>query len=264
MRGLLAASMVLVLTAGSGLAALDTSPRPLPRPAAAPASANAPAAFAPVAASVPGLARSARPEPRPAVPIRTAALSASGIRTQPSGILTGKRGAVCGDPGIRGEAMAPIPGRIKGCGVDRPVKVTAVDGVPLTRPAVMDCPTAQALKTWMAQGVKPAVGRSGGGVASIKVVADYVCRPRNNKPGAKISEHGRGRAVDVAAINLKNGAALTVLTGWRDPKQGRILRQMHDAACGPFGTVLGPGSDSLHQDHFHFDTAGYRSGPYCR
>jgi len=39
---------------------------------------------------------------------------------------------------------------------------------------------------------------------------------------------------------------------------------MHRAACGPFGTVLGPNADRFHQDHFHFDTARHRSGPYCR
>ncbi|TCP38874.1 extensin family protein [Rhodovulum marinum] len=263
MRALAAGALALVLMAGP-LAALplDTSPRPVARPDATRQAAPAPAPA--LAASVAPLDRSARPAPRPDLPIRTAALSASGVRNQPSAILTGKRGAICGDPGIRGEAMAPIPGRINGCGVERPVKVLAVDGVPLTRPAVMDCTTAQALKSWVEDGVRPAVGRMGGGVASIKVVADYACRTRNNRAGAKISEHGRGRAVDVAAINLKNGASISVLDGWRDARQGKVLRRLHQAACGPFGTVLGPDSDRYHQDHFHLDTARYRSGPYCR
>jgi len=30
------------------------------------------------------------------------------------------------------------------------------------------------------------------------------------------------------------------------------------------GTVLGPEANRFHRDHFHFDTAEYRSGPYCR
>ncbi|TCO71145.1 extensin family protein [Rhodovulum euryhalinum] len=278
----LTCALVLALAAGPVQAALESSPRPEPRPsdaaeivsraAAADRPAEMPATFLKspppaaeaLAVSAMALGRSLRPMPRPVLPYRTAALSASGLRSQPSAVLTARRGAVCGDPGIRGEAMAPIPGRVKGCGVDRPVRVIAVDGIPLTRPAVMDCPTAQALKSWVATGVRPAVGGLGGGVASVNVVADYVCRTRNNKSGAKISEHGRGRAVDVAAVNLKNGAALTVLTGWRDPRHGKVLRQMHKAACGPFGTVLGPESDPYHQDHFHLDTARYRSGAYCR
>lgn len=257
----------------------DATIRPMPRPsigAAAPSDAGAglrprlrparagvPTRVVEVSSSV-ALTRSARPEPRPRTPYQTASLTAAGVRSQPSTVVTGRLGAVCGDKAIRGQSLAPIPGRLRGCGVARPVRVSSVDGVPLTRPATMDCDTARALKTWVAKGVKPAVGRLGGGVGSIRVVADYACRTRNNQPGAKISEHGRGKAVDVAAINLKNGVALSVLKGWTDPVQGKLLRKMHAAACGPFGTVLGPRSDRFHQDHFHLDTARYRSGPYCR
>jgi hypothetical protein len=39
---------------------------------------------------------------------------------------------------------------------------------------------------------------------------------------------------------------------------------MHRAACGTFGTTLGPGSDGMHEDHFHYDTARHRNGAYCR
>ncbi len=60
------------------------------------------------------------------------------------------------------------------------------------------------------------------------------------------------------------GTDLSVLRGWRDPAQSKVLKKMHKAACGPFGTVLGPNADKYHQDHFHFDTARYRSGAYCR
>ncbi|MGB5557749.1 MAG: extensin family protein, partial [Paracoccaceae bacterium] len=85
-----------------------------------------------------------------------------------------------------------------------------------------------------------------------------------NQKGARISEHGKGRAIDVSAIVLKNGASMSVQKGWRDPAQGKVLKAMHRAACGPFGTVLGPNANKFHQDHFHFDTARYRSGSYCR
>lgn len=179
-------------------------------------------------------------------------------------VAKGLQGSVCGDPSIRGEKISRIPGKIRGCGLDNGVKVTSVSGVALTQHARIDCNTAKALKTWVDRGVKPAVGRRGGGVKSIKVVAHYACRTRNNKKGARISEHGKGRAVDVAAINLNDGSQMTVLKGWRSAKNGPALKQMHKAACGPFGTVLGPRADRYHQDHFHFDTARYRSGPYCR
>ncbi len=75
----------------------------------------------------------------------------------------------------------------------------------LSQAAVMDCTTAKALNDWVRNGVYPAVGRLGGGPSSLRVVAHYACRTRNSQRGAKISEHGKGRAVDIAGIRLKNG-----------------------------------------------------------
>ncbi|WP_324753489.1 extensin family protein [Roseovarius sp. Pro17] len=174
------------------------------------------------------------------------------------------RGAVCGDPAIQGEAIGRVPGRIKGCGVDGAVKVRSINGVSLSQHAVMDCRTAGAIKSWIAKGMKPAVGGYGGGVAQLRVAAHYACRSRNNQKGAKISEHGKGHAIDIAGFQLRDGRTITVLSDWGGGQKGRILDQMHRSACGPFGTVLGPNSDKFHQDHFHFDTARYRSGSYCR
>lgn len=201
----------------------------------------------------------ARPENLRARTVRAA------VRTQPStAVVTGRQGSVCGDPAIRGQTMSSIPGRIAGCGVKNPVKVTSVDGVVLSTPATVNCNTAKALKKWVKRSLKPAVGRLGGGVNSLRVVAHYACRTRNNQPGGKISEHGRGNAIDIAAINLANGVSLTVLKGWRDQSQGRILKTVHKQACGTFGTVLGPDANRFHQDHFHFDVARHRGGAYCR
>ncbi|MEP5761686.1 MAG: extensin family protein [Litoreibacter sp.] len=173
------------------------------------------------------------------------------------------KGALCGVPGIEGKRISAVPGRINGCGIPEPVSVTAIDGVALSQAATIDCTTAKALHSWVKNGAKPVVGRKGGGIKSLHVVAHYACRTRNNRRGAKISEHGRGRAIDIAGISLENGQSLSVLKDWRS-SNASTMRGLHKAACGPFGTVLGPNSDRFHQDHFHFDTARYRSGPYCR
>lgn len=175
-----------------------------------------------------------------------------------------KQGAICGDTDLQGDVIGAVPGRIRGCGVQNAVKLRSVAGVGLSQASVMDCGTAKALKAWVTKGVKPAIGNRGGGIASLKVAAHYACRTRNNQPGGKISEHGKGRAIDISAFTLRNGEQITVLKGWRSSKNGPALKKMHRAACGPFGTVLGPNADRFHQDHFHFDTARYRSGSYCR
>ncbi|MBD3676918.1 MAG: extensin family protein [Rhodobacteraceae bacterium] len=176
----------------------------------------------------------------------------------------GSQGRVCRSRDIRGERLRDIPGELRGCGVNNPVRVSSVSGVALNPPAVMDCDTAKALNEWVDEGVKPTIGRLGGGIAELRVVDDYSCRPRNNRPGAEISEHGRGKAIDIASFNLRNGVRIPVEGGWNDRVQGRLLKQMHREACGPFGTVLGPDADRYHQDHFHLDTARHGNGNYCR
>lgn len=174
------------------------------------------------------------------------------------------RGAVCGDLAIQGQAMGYVPGRIAACGIENAVKLRSVAGVRLSQQALMDCTTAKTLKRWIEQGLKPAVGSQGGGVEGLRVAAHYACRTRNNRPGGKISEHGKGRAIDISGVLLRDGSEISVLRDWGGGPKGRALRQMHKTACGRFGTVLGPGSDGYHRDHLHFDTARHRSGSYCR
>jgi len=110
----------------------------------------------------------------------------------------------------------------------------------------------------------PIVGRRGGGLRGLTVAAHYVCRTRNHKPGARLSEHSYGNAIDISEFRLADGGKLTVRDDWGGGARGRIMKKLHGAACGPFGTVLGPRSDRYHATHFHLDTAAYRSGPYCR
>ncbi|EIE52519.1 hypothetical protein C357_03390 [Citreicella sp. 357] len=175
-----------------------------------------------------------------------------------------RKGAICGDPAIQGEPVGFVPGRIRGCGIEDAVKVHSVSGVALSQSAMLDCTTAKALKRWVNKGVKPAVGRLGGGAAGMRVAAHYACRTRNNVPGAKVSEHGRGHAIDISGVFLANGDEISVLRDWHSGPKGRALRRLHKSGCGIFGTTLGPGSDGYHEDHLHYDTARHRGGPYCR
>lgn len=175
-----------------------------------------------------------------------------------------EKGAICGEIAIQGVAIGRVKGAKRGCGIENAVRVRSVSGVSLSTASVMDCGTATALKAWMERSAKPALSRKGGGLKSIKVAAHYACRTRNNQKGARISEHGKGRAIDISAFRLQDGSEVSVLKGWNNRKYSKAMRQMHQGACGPFGTVLGPNANKFHRDHFHFDTARYRSGSYCR
>lgn len=242
--------------------------RPLARPAAMPAAAVevATVAASPVPEARPRSLRMPAVVPVRALPVAggpEVIVQAAFRAPQSTGPVTGRKGGLCGDPEILGKEIPPILGKAKGCGLDDGVSVISVAGVALTQPASIDCTTARALKDWVEGGVKPAVGRKGGGVAALQIAASYSCRPRNNQKGARMSEHGRGRAVDVAAIILADGTSLSVLKGWGTKAAGKTLAASRKAACGPFNTVLGPGSDRFHADHFHLDTARGR-GAYCR
>ncbi|MEL6958158.1 MAG: extensin family protein [Pseudomonadota bacterium] len=190
------------------------------------------------------------------------ALAACGGGRSDDTIQFATEGSVCGDPMLRGSVIDPVdgPGR---CGIDNPIRLTAVGDVQLSQPATINCATAAALKTWIEAGVRPAVGDTGGGLSSLRVVAHYSCRGRNNNPNARLSEHSFGNAIDIAGIGLADGTEMTVLSDWNG-RYATQLRQMWRAACGPFGTVLGPEADVHHRDHFHFDVADYRSGSFCR
>ena len=279
--------------------AVMASPRPLPKPpevsvsaAASPAVIGAPrpvvprvsaankppvdpiaaffqglAAPKPAAAAVPGVAEAA-------VPTGLAVPSSPRPETRPNGFAklvsalttpraTSRAGSVCGVPEIKGEAIRAIGGA-GSCGIAQPVRITSVSGVAVSGGPTIDCTTAKVLNDWVRGGVLPAVGRTGGGLAQVNVIASYSCRSRNNVKGAKLSEHSFGHAIDVAGVTLRDGTTLTVLDHWRSGKYGKVIKAMHSSACGTFGTVLGPNADRYHQNHLHLDTARYRSGSYCR
>ena len=175
-----------------------------------------------------------------------------------------KKGSVCGIKGIRGYSVPRVRGKISGCGIDNPVKISEVDGVKLTKEALVGCDAAKSLYSWVRNSAKPLIGRRGGGMAKIQVVVSYACRNRNSAKKGRLSEHAKGKAIDITGFVLKNGDTLSVKRDWRTASKGKTLKKLHKAACGPFGTVLGPNANRYHQDHFHFDVASYRSGAYCR
>lgn len=164
--------------------------------------------------------------------------------------------------GIVAEKLGNVPGP-GACGVPDAYRVTSVAGVRLSQPATLSRTTLDRLDVWLRTQAIPTIGNRGGGLVGITVPAHYACRTRNNRRGARLSEHAKGNAIDISAFVMADGSRLTVLGDWNG-RNSNVMRRLHASACGSFGTVLGPNSDRFHQDHFHFDVASYRSGPYCR
>lgn len=172
------------------------------------------------------------------------------------------------DPRILGDAerLDPID-EGNGCQVPNPWRMYSVANVQFSQPATLNCSVTQPLYDWMSATVQPAAQAAfGENVTAISVASSYSCRARNNKRGARMSEHGFGNAIDIASFTLADGRKITVKQGWRgDDDERTFLREIRKDACGEFMTVLGPGSDRYHGDHFHLDLASRRSGKaYCK
>lgn len=185
--------------------------------------------------------------------------------TDPAPVLAVAPGdMVCRDPRLKGLQKASFAGTIPGCGIGNPVRITEIAGIKLTTPATLNCRTARTFANWLT-GVADVEARRtlGARITKVWIMGTYSCRTRNNRPGARLSEHAVGRAVDVGGVWLGNGRKVTVLGNWGKGAPGQFLRNVWKKACGPFKTVLGPGADRFHQDHLHFDTAP-RNSSYCR
>ena len=95
----------------------------------------------------------------------------------------------------------------------------------------------------------------------------YSCRRMNNSRQKRnpMSEHARGNAIDLGKFVLKNGKKIDVrkknIFAFRE--RG-LLNTVRDDSCKYFHTVLGPGSNKEHWNHFHFDLRSRKSGSkYC-
>ncbi len=132
--------------------------------------------------------------------------------------------------------------------------------VAVNPPPMLLCSMAEAVAEFIRDDIGPAAAAGlGAPLAAITEVDSYSCRGRNNIRGAKLSEHGKGNALDISAIKLRNGGNFKLT----DALVARPFReQMRTMACARFTTVLGPGSDGYHEEHIHLDLSqrshGYR------
>lgn len=140
--------------------------------------------------------------------------------------------------------------------------ISALGPVEIKPAATLACPMVSALDRWIIDSVQPAARRwFRQPVVEIRQISAYSCRGMNGQPGARISEHAFGNALDIASFTLADGRKITVKTGWRgSPEEQGFLRDVQGAACEQFNTVLAPGSNRFHYDHFHFDLMRRGSG----
>jgi hypothetical protein len=154
----------------------------------------------------------------------------------------------------------------EGCEAAHPISVSRLsDTVELSPAAVLTCPMAEATARFVRDRAVPLVEKEfESRLETLHQVSGYVCRPRNGTD--TLSEHAFANALDWGALELADGEMIEIQAYQRsEPRRARLLSALRQAACGPFKTVLGPGTDADHADHFHFDLAERRNGgTYCR
>jgi hypothetical protein len=163
-----------------------------------------------------------------------------------------------------GAAFEPLPPISEGqCSAPLPLKLTALaDGVALPQGATLTCRTAEALARWASEVRVEAERTLKHPLTALEIGGSYVCRGQNHDVEAKLSDHAFASAVDVMGFALSGRAAVPVKAMPPGSDEATFLDAVRAKACGFFRTVLGPGSNAAHADHFHLDererNAGHR------
>jgi hypothetical protein len=145
------------------------------------------------------------------------------------------------------------------CGIEHPLMLKAIvlgdkRQIKVEPPVAMRCRLAEAIAAWVIEDVAPAVAQAGPPLAALSGVGAYECRGRNGVPGAILSEHAIGNAMDIGALKLADGHLISVQEQTNVP----LFAKIRASACARFTTVLGPGADASHKTHLHVDLQARR------
>jgi hypothetical protein len=162
--------------------------------------------------------------------------------------------------GVRFEPRPSIESAPCG-GTDIVVLSELPGGVTVAPASTMRCPVAEALAHWSVEVVSAQADQHlKAAPTKMLIGTSYECRDQRN--GAKLSEHAFANAVDVMGFEFAKRAPHKVEFQAPDSPEAAFQDAVRAGACPLFTTVLGPGSDPAHSNHLHLDlrsrTAGYR------
>lgn len=110
------------------------------------------------------------------------------------------------------------PIKQKNCGAPAPIQLISVGETPqvsLSPPPIVTCDMAAALSTWLDQEVQPAARQLlGGPVIRLEVMSAYSCRNAYARITARLSEHGRANALDIAGFITDRGDMAGLKADW--------------------------------------------------
>jgi hypothetical protein len=130
---------------------------------------------------------------------------------------------------------------------------------------ILNCSFALKFSQWLKAEGAPITRRSArSALAKLYTGPGFECRGRNGDGTAKISEHGFGNAVDITFFKLADGRTVEVKDALNPMSPAyQTLAGFRSTGCKYFTTVLGPGTNAAHADHFHFDMGTHgKSGTF--
>jgi hypothetical protein len=170
--------------------------------------------------------------------------------------------------GATNASFTPLPDQYfgAGCSTLNTVQLANLQGdretFGLANLGPVTCPLASSFAAWARYGVDRAARQIlGSPLVRIETMGSYSCR--NVAGSGRRSAHATANAIDVSAFVLADGRRVTVLGDWTSgsAQERQFLQVIHTSACKRFGTVLGPGYNTAHRDHFHVELG---DGTFCR
>ena len=173
--------------------------------------------------------------------------------------------------GFNVEAVGPPPASEPACVIDQPVRLRSlrlsaepVRDITFPDGPVVACRFAERFGHWVGDLAAVLVrGQLGTDLKAVPTGVGFECRKRNRATSGKLSAHALGLAVDVVGFELASGARLFVTESQDSPKV-TLLSALRRASCGWFTTILGPGTDAMHADHWHLDIEQHGSSASYR
>ena len=117
------------------------------------------------------------------------------------------------------------------------------------------CPLAVAYALFERHGLQPVAQRVlGQPVVQVDHLGSFACRNVYNRKAGRLSQHASANALDIAGFRLRDGQRIYLARDWQGSGDKAVfLREVRQAACEHFSTVLGPEYNAAHRDHFHVD-----------
>lgn len=141
------------------------------------------------------------------------------------------------------------------CGINPRLALAGLGDVSLET-VETNCAIAMRFALWDYHVVRPAAqAHFQADVTRYHHLGSFSCRRirTENGPSARMSEHARANAIDIAGLRLSDGVDISLREHWNDPEIGPFLQEIHAGACDWFRATLGPDYNQLHADHFHLD-----------